>query len=150
MNAATASTPSPARTLANTKGLRRACARVTHYPNPDEPADPLPGPVVRVHCRPPSVLGTTTRDLERNSALSQLEKSASALRCRPGARVSPLPRQAAEIEYAGARRDLKIKNVWTYRIQGCGAMIRARWASSPLIVHPDRDGRAVVLGVVKV
>ena len=64
----------------------------------------------------------------------------------PVSRMGPPPRSFA----ADAHDCIMVRSLRTYRIQGCGAMIRARWASSPLIVHPDRGKRAVVLGAVKV
>jgi hypothetical protein len=64
----------------------------------------------------------------------------------PFSRMGPPPRSFA----ADAHDCIMVRSLSTYRIQGCGAMIRARWASSPLIVHPDPAKRAVVLGAVKV
>jgi hypothetical protein len=46
--------------------------------------------------------------------------------------MGPPPRSFA----ADAHDCIMVRSLWTYRIQGCGAMIRARWASSPLIVVP--------------
>src|SRR5882724_2340928 len=63
-----------------------------------------------------------------------------AMVLKPVSRMGPPPRSFA----ADAHDCIMVRSLRTYRIQGCGAMIRARWASSPLIVHPDRGKRAVV------
>jgi hypothetical protein len=43
---------------------------------------------------------------------------------------------AAEELRADAHDCIMVRSLRTYRIQGCGAMIRARWQSSPLIIVP--------------
>ena len=50
----------------------------------------------------------------------------------PVSRMGPPPRSFA----AEAHDCIMVRSLWTYRIQGCGAMIRAPMASSPLIVIP--------------
>jgi len=41
----------------------------------------------------------------------------------PVSRMGPPPRSFA----ADAHDCIMVRSLWTYRIQGCGAMIRARW-----------------------
>ena len=50
----------------------------------------------------------------------------------PGSRMGPPPRSFA----ADAHDCIMVRLLLTYRIQVCGAMIRVRKASSPLIVIP--------------
>lgn len=50
---------------------------------------------------------------------------------------------------ADAHDCIMVRSLRTYRIQGCGAMIRARWQSSPLIIVPTTTSVAAVLGPVK-
>ena len=69
-----------------------------------------------------------------------------AMVLKPVSRMGPPPRSFA----ADAHDCIMVRSLRTYRIQGCGAMIRARWQSSPSDHRPDRIKRAVVLGVVKV
>src|SRR6516165_1026375 len=51
--------------------------------------------------------------------------------------MGPPPRSFA----ADAHDCIMVRSLRTYRIQGCGAMIRARWQSSPLIIGPNHDQR---------
>ena len=51
---------------------------------------------------------------------------------KPVSRMGPPPRSFA----ADAHDCIMVRSLRTYRIQGCGAMIRARWQSSPLIIVP--------------
>jgi hypothetical protein len=53
---------------------------------------------------------------------------------------------AAEDFAADAHDCIMVRSLRTYRIQGCGAMIRARWQSSPLIIVPTTTSVAAVLG----
>jgi hypothetical protein len=46
-----------------------------------------------------------------------------ALVLTPVSRMGPPPRSFA----ADAHDCIMVRSLWTYRIQGCGAMIRARW-----------------------
>ena len=69
-----------------------------------------------------------------------------AMVLKPVSRMGPPPRSFA----ADAHDCIMVRSLRTYRIQGCGAMIRARWQSSPSDHRPDRIKRAVVLEVVKV
>src|ERR1700675_309928 len=55
-----------------------------------------------------------------------------AMVLKPVARMGPPPRSFA----ADAHDCIMVRSVRTYRIQGCGAMIRARWQARPLIVVP--------------
>lgn len=64
----------------------------------------------------------------------------------PVSRMGPPPRSFA----ADAHDCIMVRSLWTYRIQGCGAMIRAPLASSPSDRRPDCIKRAVVLEAVKV
>jgi hypothetical protein len=50
----------------------------------------------------------------------------------PVSRMGPPPRSFA----ADAHDCIMVRSLSTYRIQGCGAMIRARWQAPPLIVVP--------------
>jgi len=50
----------------------------------------------------------------------------------PGSRMGPPPRSFA----ADAHDCIMVRSLSTYRIQVCGARVRARMASSPLIVIP--------------
>jgi hypothetical protein len=63
----------------------------------------------------------------------------------PVSRMGPPPRSFA----ADAHDCIMVRSLSTYRIQGCGAMIRPM-ASSPSDRRPDRIKRAVVLEAVKV
>ena len=67
-----------------------------------------------------------------------------AMVLQPVSRMGPPPRSFA----ADAHDCIMVRSLWTYRIQGCGAMTRARW-QAPLC-RPDRIKRAVVLEAVKV
>src|SRR3954452_4832300 len=49
----------------------------------------------------------------------------------PFSRMGPPPRSFA----ADAHDCIMVRPLWTDRIQGCGAMIRARWQAPPLIVE---------------
>src|SRR3954452_20111650 len=49
----------------------------------------------------------------------------------PFLRMGPPPRSFA----ADAHDCIMVRPLWTCRIQGCGAMIRARWQAPPLIVE---------------
>jgi hypothetical protein len=51
--------------------------------------------------------------------------------------MGPLPKSFA----ADAHDCIVVRSLRTYRIQGCGAMIRARWQSSPSDHRPDHDQR---------
>ena len=55
----------------------------------------------------------------------------------PVSRMGPPPRSFA----ADAHDCIMVRSLWTYRIQGCGAMIRAPMASSPPIVVPTASSR---------
>ena len=62
----------------------------------------------------------------------------------PGSRMGPPPRSFA----ADAHDCIMVRSLSTYRIQVCGAMIRAR-SELPSDRHPDHNERAAVLGAVK-
>src|SRR6266436_9833411 len=68
-----------------------------------------------------------------------------AMVLKPVSRMGPPPRSFA----ADAHDCIMVRSLRTYRIQGCGAMIRARWQSSPLIIVPTTTSVAAVLGPVK-
>src|SRR5260370_14683248 len=68
-----------------------------------------------------------------------------AMALKPVSRMGPPPRSFA----ADAHDCIMVRSLRTYRIQGCGAMIRARWQSSPLIIVPTTTSVAAVLGSVK-
>jgi hypothetical protein len=68
-----------------------------------------------------------------------------AMVLKPVSRMGPPPRSFA----ADAHDCIMVRSLWTYRIQGCGAMIRARW-QAPSDRRPDRIKPAVVLEAVKV
>src|SRR5258708_5035960 len=68
-----------------------------------------------------------------------------AMALKPVSRMGPPPRSFA----ADAHDCIMVRSLRTYRIQGCGAMIRARWQSSPLIIVPTTTSVAAVLGPVK-
>jgi hypothetical protein len=57
--------------------------------------------------------------------------------------MGPPPRSFA----ADAHDCIMVRPLWTYRIQGCGAMI-APHGKLPSDRRPDRAKRAVVLGAV--
>src|ERR1700737_5383027 len=68
-----------------------------------------------------------------------------AMVLKPVSRMGPPPRSFA----ADAHDCIMVRSLRTYRIQGCGAMIRARWQSSPLIIVPTTTSVAPGLGPVK-
>src|SRR5713101_2043188 len=68
-----------------------------------------------------------------------------AMVLKPVSRMGPPPRSFA----ADAHDCIMVRSLRTYRIQGCGAMIRARWQSSPLIIVQTTTSVAAVLGPVK-
>jgi hypothetical protein len=68
-----------------------------------------------------------------------------AMVLKPVSRMGPPPRSFA----ADAHDCIMVRSLRTYRIQGCGAMIRARWQSSPLIIVPTTTSEAAVLVPVK-
>ena len=63
----------------------------------------------------------------------------------PGSRMGPPPRSFA----ADAHDCIMVRLLLTYRIQVCGAMIRVRKASSPLIVIPTTMSVPPRAGAVK-
>src|SRR5229473_2936695 len=68
-----------------------------------------------------------------------------AMVLKPVSRMGPPPRSFA----ADAHDCIMVRSLRTYRIQGCGAMIRARWQSSPLIIVPTTTSVTAVLAPVK-
>src|SRR5712692_10348736 len=69
-----------------------------------------------------------------------------AMVLKPVSRMGPPPRSFA----ADAHDCIMVRSLRTYRIQGCGAMIRARWQAPPLIFAPTHTRvEAAVLGPVK-
>ena len=68
-----------------------------------------------------------------------------AMVLKPVSRMGPPPRSFA----ADAHDCIMVRSLRTYRIQGCGAMIRARWQCSPLIIVPTTTSVAAVLVSVK-
>src|SRR5713226_1438450 len=68
-----------------------------------------------------------------------------AMVLKPVSRMGPPPRSFA----ADAHDCIMVRSLRTYRIQGCGAMIRARWQAPPLIIVPTTTSVAAVLGPVK-
>src|ERR1700686_131457 len=60
-----------------------------------------------------------------------------AMVLKPVSRMGPPPRSFA----ADAHDCIMVRSLRTYRIQGCGAMIRARWQSSPSDHRPDYNQR---------
>ena len=63
----------------------------------------------------------------------------------PFSRMGPPPRSFA----ADAHDCIMVRaRPWTYRIQGCGAMIRARWQAPPLIINASvlRKAARLLLG----
>src|ERR1700681_2758920 len=68
-----------------------------------------------------------------------------AMVLKPVSRMGPPPRSFA----ADAHDCIMVRSLRTYRIQGCGAMIRARWQSSPLIIVPTTTSVAAPLGACK-
>src|SRR5262245_66004374 len=68
-----------------------------------------------------------------------------AMVLKPVSRMGPPPRSFA----ADAHDCIMVRLLRTYRIQGCGAMIRARWQAPPLIIVPTTTSVAAVLVPVK-
>src|SRR5216683_1685926 len=66
-----------------------------------------------------------------------------AMVLKPVSRMGPPPRSFA----ADAHDCIMVRSLRTYRIQGCGAMIRARWQSSPLIIVPTTTSVAACSGL---
>src|SRR5216684_876567 len=66
-----------------------------------------------------------------------------AMVLKPVSRMGPPPRSFA----ADAHDCIMVRSLRTYRIQGCGEMIRARWQSSPLIIVPTTTSVAACSGL---
>src|SRR6266852_1842723 len=66
-----------------------------------------------------------------------------AMVLKPVSRMGPPPRSFA----ADAHDCIMVRSLRTYRIQGCGAMIRARWQSSTLIIVPTTHSVAACSGL---
>ena len=66
----------------------------------------------------------------------------------PVSRMGPPPRSFA----ADAHDCIMVRSLWTYRIQGCGAMLRARWQAPPrtaLLSHQKNNRSTIEINVDK-